>query len=100
MSNSNLHVPLGLPILVAGRRRGHPHGGAVTSGIREGTPLSNLYQTLLNKLGVPVERIGDSTGDVQRAVSGVMGGKSQVAGDRRQATPVGGWPCWPTVCAV
>ena len=28
----------------------------------EGTPLSNLYQTLLNKLGVPVERIGDSTG--------------------------------------
>ena len=28
----------------------------------EGTPLANLYQTLLHKLGVPVERIGDSTG--------------------------------------
>ena len=61
MSNSNLHVPLGLPILVAGGGAGTLTGGR---HIRypEGTPLSNLYQTLLNKLGVPVERIGDSTG--------------------------------------
>ena len=61
MSNSNLHVPLGLPILVAGGGAGTLKGGR---HIRypEGTPLANLYQTLLNKIGVPVEHIGDSTG--------------------------------------
>ena len=30
----------------------------------DGTPLTNLYLTVLNKLGVPVERVGDSTGQV------------------------------------
>ena len=29
---------------------------------RKGVPLTNLYTTLLGNLGVPVERIGDSTG--------------------------------------
>ena len=69
MSNSNLHVPLGLPILVAGSGAGTLRGGR---HIRypEGTPLSNLYQTVLSKLGVPVERIGDSTG-MFRELSGV-----------------------------
>ena len=69
MSNSNLHVPLGLPILVAGGGAGTLRGGR---HIRypEGTPLSNLYQTVLSKLGVPVERIGDSTGTF-RELSGV-----------------------------
>ena len=69
MSNSNLHVPLGLPILVAGGGAGTLRGGR---HIRypEGTPLSNLYQTVLSKLGVPVERIGDSTG-MFRELSGV-----------------------------
>jgi hypothetical protein len=28
----------------------------------KGTPVTNLYLSVLNKLGVPVERIGDSTG--------------------------------------
>jgi hypothetical protein len=28
----------------------------------KGAPLTNLYTTLLSNLGVPVERIGDSTG--------------------------------------
>ena len=28
----------------------------------EGTPLTNLYLTLLGKLDVPAERVGDSTG--------------------------------------
>lgn len=29
------------------------------------TPLINLYLTLLHKLDVPVESIGDSTGELQ-----------------------------------
>jgi hypothetical protein len=28
----------------------------------EGTPLTNLQLTLLHKVGVPIEKLGDSTG--------------------------------------
>ena len=61
MSNSNLHVPLGLPILLAGGGAGQLVGGRHLR-YPDNTPLANVYQTVLNKLGVPVERIGDSTG--------------------------------------
>ncbi len=61
MSDSNLHIPLGLPILLAGGGAGTLKGGRHLC-YPAGTPLANLYLTLLNKLGVPVERIGDSTG--------------------------------------
>ena len=29
------------------------------------TPLTNLYLTVLNQLGVPVEQIGDSNGQMR-----------------------------------
>ena len=69
MGNSNLHEPRDLPILVAGGGSGRLKGGR---HIRcpEGTPLTNLHLTLLNKLGVPAESIGDSTGQMQQ-LSGV-----------------------------
>jgi hypothetical protein len=63
MGNSNEHDPHELPIVLAG-------GGAGTlpSGrhIRypKGSELPNLYVTMLNKLGVPVEAVGDSTGSL------------------------------------
>ena len=67
MSNSNLHVPLGLPILVAGGGAGMLKSGR---HIRypEGTRLTNLHMTLLAKLGVTVASVGDSTGhlDIDR----------------------------------
>ena len=58
MADSNAHASKNLPILVA---------GAVTDRARhikyqEGTPLANLHLTLLDKLGVPVEKLGHSTG--------------------------------------
>ena len=63
MSNSNLHTPRRLPILVAGGGAGRISGGRhVRYG--DGTPLANLYVSLLNKVGVPIERIGDSTGEL------------------------------------
>jgi hypothetical protein len=50
-----------LPILLAGSG-----GGTLCPGrhIRYpvGTPLTNLYLSLLDRLGVPAERLGDSTG--------------------------------------
>src|SRR5436190_647170 len=64
MSNSNQHVPHKLPILVAGGGAGQLQGGRHLT-FPEGTPLTNLYLTVLNKVGVPVERVGDSTGQLE-----------------------------------
>jgi len=61
MSNSNLHDPTNLPVLVAGGGSGQITGG-VHVRCPEGTPLTDLYLTLLDKVGVPADSIGDSTG--------------------------------------
>ena len=64
MSNSNLHNIQKLPILLAGGGAGRLRGGRHIRYADE-TPLTNLYLTLLNKLDVPVESVGDSTGVLQ-----------------------------------
>lgn len=64
MGDSDLHAPRDLPILVAGGGCGQIKGGRHLR-CPEGTPLSNLYLTMLNKLGVPSDSIGDSTGQMQ-----------------------------------
>ena len=61
MSNSNLHNIQNLPILLAGGGAGRLQGGRHIR-FAEGTPLTNLYLSLLGKLDVPAERVGDSTG--------------------------------------
>jgi hypothetical protein len=63
MGNSNLHDPHNLPILVAGGAAGRIRGNRHIK-YDEPRPVSNLYLTLLHKLGVPVEGIGDSTGEL------------------------------------
>jgi len=63
MGDSNLHDPRNLPILVAGGGSGSLRGGQHVR-CAKGTPLTNLHLTLLNKLGVPTERIGDSNGEM------------------------------------
>ena len=65
MSNSNLHNIQKLPIVLAGGGAGQLRGGRHIRYPDE-TPLTNLYMTLLGKLGVPVERVGDSTGELQQ----------------------------------
>jgi hypothetical protein len=68
MSDSDMHNHLDLPVLVAGGG-----GGAVKGGRHlrypEGTPIANLYLTLLGKLGIPIERFGDSTSEVPHLAS-------------------------------
>ena len=64
MSNSNLHNIQNLPILLAGGGAGQLSGGRHIRYPDE-TPLTNLFLSLLGKLDVPVERIGDSTGRLQ-----------------------------------
>ena len=66
ISDSNDHLHTNLPILVVG-------GAAAEKGGRhlrysDDTPLANLHLTLLNKLGVPIESLGDSTGELSQLV--------------------------------
>jgi hypothetical protein len=63
MGDSNLHDPRNLPILVAGGAAGQIRGGRHLRYPKE-TPLTNLYLTVLDKVGVPVEQVGDSTGHI------------------------------------
>jgi Protein of unknown function (DUF1552) len=60
MSEGNGHVPLNLPILLAGGGTGLKGGRHVKAA--SGTPLANLHVGLLNRLGMPAERHGNSTG--------------------------------------
>ena len=64
MSNSNLHNIQNLPILLAGGGAGQLRSGRHLR-YAEGTPLTNLYMSMLGLAGVPVERIGDSTGELK-----------------------------------
>ncbi|MBM3823544.1 MAG: DUF1552 domain-containing protein [Verrucomicrobia bacterium] len=61
MSDGNRHDPANLPILLGGRA-----GGGIKAGRHiaspKGTPLCNLYVSMLERMGSPVERFGDSTG--------------------------------------
>ena len=63
ISDGNLHFHLDLPMMVAGGAAGNLKGGRHLS-YRDDTPLTNLYLAVLDKLGMPVERFGDSTGRI------------------------------------
>jgi len=61
ISNSDRHTHGPLPTLLLGGGSGTLKGGRHIV-YPEHTPLTNLQMTLLNKLGVPTEKLGDSTG--------------------------------------
>jgi hypothetical protein len=63
MSDGNLHATEDLPLVLAGGGVGR--GGRHISYPGE-TPLPNLHLTLLDKLGAPVESLGDSTGKLEQ----------------------------------
>lgn len=69
LSNPNLHAHYDLPIAVVGGGAGHLRGGRHLV-YRSETPMTNLLLSLLDKAGVPVEKLGDSTGRVE-LLSGV-----------------------------
>ena len=66
LSDGNLHMHNNLPVLLLGGGAGSIKGGR---HIRypEDTPLTNLFLTLLDKLEVPAQNLGDSTGRLQLA---------------------------------
>ncbi len=61
MSNSNVHNHAPLPVFVAGGAAGRMKGGRHLK-YPEGTPMSNLLLSILDKAGVPEDHVGDSTG--------------------------------------
>jgi hypothetical protein len=61
LSDGNLHIPRDLPILlIAGDAMGIKGGSHVRYPLD--TPLNNLYLSMLDKAGVPLDSLGDSTG--------------------------------------
>ena len=69
ISDGNQHLHVNLPVLVAGGAAGAVRGGRHLR-VAEETPLTNLQLAVLEKLGVPTEKLGDSTGVVKH-LSGV-----------------------------
>ncbi|MCA9187541.1 MAG: DUF1552 domain-containing protein [Pirellulaceae bacterium] len=64
LADPNRHDHSHLPVLLAGRG-----GGQLTPGrhvdVGNSVPMSNLYVSMLNKLGVPATEFGDSTGPLE-----------------------------------
>jgi hypothetical protein len=63
MSNSNAHDQFPLPTAVLGGGAGRLKGGQHLK-YPDHTPLANLLVTLLDRAGVPTDKIGDSTGQI------------------------------------
>jgi hypothetical protein len=61
ISDGNRHNHDDLPCILAGKG-----GGTIKTGehivYRDGTPMNNLFLSMLDRVGVPVEKLGDSTG--------------------------------------
>jgi hypothetical protein len=64
LADGNKHTHEALPVLLAG------HGGSLKPGRHltypVGTPITNLYLSLLDRMGVRHETIGDSTGKLNQ----------------------------------
>ncbi len=67
MGNPDIHDHLNLPILVAGGGAGGLRGDRHIR-YEEPEPLANLHITLLDKVGVHLDRFGDSTGRIKELV--------------------------------
>jgi hypothetical protein len=68
MGNPDVHNHVNLPIVVAGGGAGK-RKGALHIKYEEPTPLANLHLTLLDRVGVRVDRFADSKGRVDELLS-------------------------------
>ncbi len=64
MSDSNLHIPTNVPtVLVSGKNFGVKGNRYIQA--EERTPLANLQLSILERYGMPMERFGDSNGELK-----------------------------------
>jgi hypothetical protein len=61
ISDADLHNHINLPMLIAGGAARRLKGGRHIK-FAEAVPLTNLHLTVLDMLGIPLDRLGDSTG--------------------------------------
>ena len=65
MSDGDLHSPLDLPVVLAGRGGGTLKGNQhLKYDLDKKVPMTNFHLTVLHKLGVPLEKMVDSTGEL------------------------------------
>ncbi len=68
IADGDAHAHDNLPVLVAGRA-----GGGLTSGrhvrVAKETPMTNLYLSMMDRMGVSMERFGDSTGKLGQLIA-------------------------------
>jgi hypothetical protein len=64
LADGNQHQHHNLPVVLAGRGRGVLHPGRHVRYADE-TPMANLFVSMLDHMGVPIEKWGDSTGKLQ-----------------------------------
>jgi hypothetical protein len=65
ISDGNRHNHDDLPVLIAGKGGGTIHSGRHVT-YKSGTPMTNLFLAMLDRVGVRTETIGDSTGRLQQ----------------------------------
>jgi hypothetical protein len=63
LSDGNRHTHEDLPTLMVGSAAGYIKGGRRIV-YRKETPMSNLFITMMDRMGVRVEHFGDSTGRI------------------------------------
>jgi hypothetical protein len=63
LSDGNAHDHANLPMVLAGRGGGRLRPGRYVRYPKE-TPMANLYVAMLDRMGVPVESLGDSNGEL------------------------------------
>ena len=63
MGNSNQHDNYPLPAILMGGASGAVRGGKNII-LPERTPLANVHLTILERLGIPQESFGNSTGTI------------------------------------
>ena len=68
IGNGNLHEHTNLPALLAGGGAGQLKGGRHVAYADE-TPMTNLLVSMLEKVGVPTDRLGDSSGRLEHLSS-------------------------------
>lgn len=61
LSDGNSHLHENLPLLLVGGAGGNIKGGR-HNRYPDQTPMANLHVAILDKLGIPAEKLGDSTG--------------------------------------
>jgi hypothetical protein len=64
LADGNAHQHNNLPTVLAGRANGTLKPGRHVKYADE-TPITNLYMSMLDRMGVPVESLGDSTGRLE-----------------------------------